>query len=489
MKKHFTLLVLATLSAGIGVRLAQAAAGDIYNLAYGTYGNDINDAGQVTGLFHPIDSITHRAFRYDGVPGAGGVMHDLGTFGGTIWDYSRGGGINNAGQVVGSSGSALNDEGRAFLYTGTPGSGGAMVDLGTLGGTNSGVSAINDAGQMAGTSDIAVWPGDVAEHAFLYIGTPGSGGAMVDLGTLGGTNSGVSAINDAGQMAGSSDIAGDVGRHAFLYTGTPGSGGTMADLGTLGGKYSGLSAINNAGQATGGSYLSYLGGDVISHAIRYSGTPGSGGTMVDLGTLGGTSSSGLDINEAGFIVGFADRSTGGDERATLWLTDAANTIVDLDAWLDATNPTLGAYWMLTQAHGINTNGLITGRGTYNDGPGGLDDGPRASSSTPPVLLCRSQRASHFWLLVCRFSLGAPRADQAHQWLFDSIADHSAQTKEESHDETLDGPCYGVAGHAARTVSPRPRSLAPTFSSGSTSTPPTQLRESSKARCSLPVARA
>ena len=32
-----------------------------------------------------------------------------------------------------------------------------------------------------------------------------------------------------------------------------------------------------------------------------------------------------------------------------------------------------------------------------------------------------------------------------------IADRSAKTKEESHDETLDGPCYGDAGCAARAI--------------------------------------
>ena len=62
-------------------------------------------------------------------------------------------------------------------------------------------------------------------------------------------------------------------------------------------------------------------------------------------------------------------------------------------------------------------------------------------------------------------------------------------KEESHDETLDGPCYGVAGHAARRYSPRPRSPAPTFFSGSTSTPPTPAWASSPARRWLPTARA
>ena len=101
--------------------------------------------------------------------------------------------------------------------------------------------------------------------------------------------------------------------------------------------------------------------------------------MVDLGTLGGTSSHAYDINDAGFVVGVADRAAGagGGSWATLWQNDAGNTAVDLDAWLDAINPTLGAYWTLNEARGINNNGLITGQGIYDDGPGGLSDGYRA----------------------------------------------------------------------------------------------------------------
>ena len=38
---------------------------------------------------------------------------------------------------------------------------------------------------------------------------------------------------------------------AFIYTGTPGTDGAMADLGTLGGQGSWGLAINNAGQVTG----------------------------------------------------------------------------------------------------------------------------------------------------------------------------------------------------------------------------------------------
>jgi len=152
--------------------------------------------------------------------------------------------------------------------------------------------------------------------------------------------------------------------------------GDIFNLGTLGGTHSNGHAINDAGQVAGAS--SKL-GDAAGHAFRYSGTPGSGGAMVDLGTLGGVLSEAFGINDAGFVVGYAERSAaaGGSLVATLCQTDAANTAVDLEAWLNATNPTLGAFWRLTVAQDINNNGLITGWGAYDDGPGGLSDGVRA----------------------------------------------------------------------------------------------------------------
>ena len=62
-------------------------------------------------------------------------------------------------------------------------------------------------------------------------------------------------------------------------SGTAYSGGTMIDLGTLGGTYSYANGINNKGQIVGYS-LTASGQD---HAFLY-----SGGKMTDLGTLGGT---------------------------------------------------------------------------------------------------------------------------------------------------------------------------------------------------------
>jgi probable HAF family extracellular repeat protein len=76
-------------------------------------------------------------------------------------------------------------------------------------------------------------------------------GDIYNLGTLGGTFTGASQINDVGQVTGSSQITPGGSQHAFIYTGKPGAGGAMLDLGTLGGSYSIGYGINNTGQVTG----------------------------------------------------------------------------------------------------------------------------------------------------------------------------------------------------------------------------------------------
>src|ERR671913_1752861 len=120
-----------------------------------------------------------------------------------------------------------------------------VQDLGTLGGSSSWVSAINDSGQVIGSSYLA---GDQNRHAFLY-----KDGKTTDLGTLGGASSEAKGINGSGQVVGWSDNSSGVHR-AFIYDSANG----MKDLNDSipadsGWTITSASAINNEGQiaATG----------------------------------------------------------------------------------------------------------------------------------------------------------------------------------------------------------------------------------------------
>jgi probable HAF family extracellular repeat protein len=117
-----------------------------------------------------------------------------------------------------------------------------MVDLGTLGGTFSRATAVNNLGQVVGTSETA----SGEEHAFSWT----AAGGMVDLSTLGGQSCYVYAVNDLGQVVGTSETASRGEWHAFSWT----ASGGMVDLGTLGGESSRATAVNNLGQAAGWSH-------------------------------------------------------------------------------------------------------------------------------------------------------------------------------------------------------------------------------------------
>jgi probable HAF family extracellular repeat protein len=362
-------LIAATACGGLAPA-THAAPGDIHNLGTlgGHYsgGSGINASGQVVG-YSSVGSTDSHAFRYDGIPGAGGLMRDLGLLPGSA--SSSASDVNASGQVAGSTHLSGGVTYHAFRYDGTPGVDGVMRDLGTFGGSYSGATGINASGQVAGYAYLA---GNSIRRAFRYDGTPGIDGVMHNLGTLGGTISHGSAINDAGQVVGVSDINGG-DRRAFRYDGTPGVDGLMRDLGILpGGNESQGNNINASGQVTGVANTT----TGVFHAFRYVGTPGVDGVMQYLGSAGGPNrySGGFDIHDTGIVVGYSQLASGAS-CAILWNADGS--IVNLDAWLDSVNPTIGLPWTLAEAWGINGGGLITGIGTYNDGPGGLPDGQRA----------------------------------------------------------------------------------------------------------------
>jgi probable HAF family extracellular repeat protein len=211
-------------------------------------------------------------------------MQDLGTLGGASSQASA---INDGGQVAGLS-TTGSDEFHAFLWAA-----GTMRDLGAAGRFS--VVGLNAAGHVVWTG-----PAGTDTHGFVW-----DGSAARDLGTLGGCCSSVAAINNRGQIVGSSSTAaGD--EHAFLW-----QDGVMTDLGSFH-----PVALNERGQVTG----SYLTADFrFERAVVW-----QDGALTELGALPGDASSHVvAINDAGDIVGTSALSFASDDRrAFLWRSGA-----------------------------------------------------------------------------------------------------------------------------------------------------------------------
>jgi len=244
---------------------------------------------------------------------------DLGTLGGSTSDPFA---INEAGQVIGTSHIAGDAERHAFVWES-----GVMTDLGTLGGNESFARAINEAGQVVGFTGTA----NYHNHAFLW-----EDEVMIDLlGTFVEDNWGVGdsyagAINEAGQVLGGIDLLGERDI-AFVWE------GGVTTLLTLGGFNSYAARINEAGQVIG--YADTV--DSSQHAFVW-----EGGVMTDLGTFGGNESRAVAINEAGQVVGYAWLAKG-SEHAFMW---DSGVMTDLG--------TLGGSF--SQANDINEAGQIVG---------------------------------------------------------------------------------------------------------------------------------
>jgi probable HAF family extracellular repeat protein len=236
-----------------------------------------------------------------------GVLTDLGALAGGV--SSQAFWITENGLIIGNSQNGEFDP----LFSGFPENrgvlwqNGGITDLGTLpeGGYESFASAVNSRGQAVGFALNTIpdpfslaGPGffPTQTRAFLW-----QNGAMQDLGTLGGSGAFAYFVNEGGQIAGQSytnstpnPVTGIPTIDPFLW-----ENGTMLDLGSLGGTLSTTTAFNNRGDIVGSSYLA---GDLKSHPYLWTKNRG----MQDLGTLGGDNGVTNWVNEAGDIAGKAD---------------------------------------------------------------------------------------------------------------------------------------------------------------------------------------
>jgi len=302
---------------------------------------------------------------YSFVPG--GVVHamlyrfgeviDLGTLGGT---QSLARAINRSGDVVGWAYRTGETVPRAFRWRA-----GVMTDLGSFGGARSDANDINQAGEIVGSAFDAAG----RELAFFW-----DGGALQPVGTLGGSQSRANAINDWGDIVGMAATPQDDRFHAFLAK----RGSPLVDLGTLGGFTSYAYDVNTHTQVCGWSQISL----VTPESRGYLWT---NGVLKTIGTLGGEYSAAFGLNDAGEVVGASTRADG-SMAAVLWRD---NQLTDLNTLIA---PASG--WDLYRAWDIDGSGVIVGEGINPQGqqrpfllaPAALADVPATSA---PALQLRA----------------------------------------------------------------------------------------------------
>lgn len=307
------LLALALVPSLLVPAVARSEALYTLNFLPGNFNpTDINNAGQIVGSADFGDNRAHAAIYADG------VLTDLASFGDVYLDVMA---ITEAGSVLGNVTTAAGDN-HAFVYSngsmqdiaglyalginasgaivGHSNNGGAalysqgkLTLLGYLGtGDYSIANAINDAGDIVGTSTIDL-DFHSRQHPYLY-----RDNTFHDLGTLDEREfNGAVAINSAGQIAGYSEGT-NGGMHAFIH-----DHGVMTDLGSFGGLNLDVGGMNEHGVIVGTGQP--WEGDNVGFVSQ-------GGALVDLNTLidpapGWTIGGATAINDAGQILAYACR--------------------------------------------------------------------------------------------------------------------------------------------------------------------------------------
>jgi probable HAF family extracellular repeat protein len=280
------------------------------------------------------------------------VQTNLGTLPGSQWSAANG--ISGNGLIVGASENGATDpltgspEFRAVLWDRS-----RISDLGTLeGGYESAAFAVNNRGQIVGFATNTIpdpfsfFP-PTQTRAFLS-----QNGVMRDLGTLGGPDAWAFFVNEQGQVAGVSYTNSiPNSNNGFCSPNVPPQDpflwdrGSMIDLGTLGGTCGLVNALNNQGQVVG---VSNLAGDVILHPFFW-----DHGVLRDLGTLGGNNGQATWINDAGDVVGEADLP--------------GSQVHDAFLWKRGVMTDLGNLGQTSFAYGINPEGQVVGHSLINDG--------------------------------------------------------------------------------------------------------------------------
>jgi probable HAF family extracellular repeat protein len=313
----------------------------------------VNSSGTVAGVSENglIDPVTGLPAEFATVWKKGQIIN-LGTLGGSLSlaadincrEKIVGGGLNTIPDPFGGLGPFLGGttQTRALLWQD-----GSMRDLGTLGGNDAFAIFVNERGQVAGNSYTNSTPnpetGIPTADPFFW-----ENGRMVDVGTLGGVFGTVSALNNRGQVTGTSDLAGDQTAHPFLW-----ERGLLHDLGTLGGTFGAANWIDDSGGIVGGATTE---NDQLFRAFRW-----KNGRMTNLGSLNGDQCSvAFGGNSEGQVVGNSLSDCDHETHAFLW--ENGGPMVDLNSFLPS-----GSGVLLREGVFINERGEIAVSGRVANG--------------------------------------------------------------------------------------------------------------------------
>ena len=289
----------------------------------------INDVGQVFGTSWITGDTTGHAFLYQN-----GTLSDLGELVTTL----AGGAINNSGQVA--TGITIGGIVKPAIYDSQTG---ALTMIPSLGGTSSFgfsgvVTAINDRSKAVGWGYID----SLTPHAFVH-----RNGLTTDIGSFGGPSHAWS-INDSGTIVGSSTNSSNGFAHAFVY-----SAGQMRDIDPFGDptfttSLSVATDVNNSGKVVG-YFLDQT--DNLIHGFLY-----DGANFINIGLVGSAEVQPSAINRHGQVVG-----------VHLVVDEMHAFIYERKRITDLNELTLSqSGWELTWAFDINRHGQIVGYGVLGN---------------------------------------------------------------------------------------------------------------------------
>jgi probable HAF family extracellular repeat protein len=322
MRKLFTLIFMIAFLKGLALAqvyqpIILSSSNYLRESAFG-----INDSGMIAGACALDFSAYHACYWQPN-----NNVTDLGTLGGLT---SLASAVNNLGQIVGSSDTP--DGQRVFLWTQASGMQ-ALPSLGS-GKYEDGAAAINNNGAVVGFSCLSSSQGCFGpNHAFLWT----SSGGIQDLGTLpGDTDSSASGINSVGHVVGQSFLVGGTQR-AFIWTPTTG----MQELAHASGLHAYWANAISDNDEVVGTFVNAV--DKRQHAFLWTQTTG----IQDLGVLPNGASSATAIDKAGTSTVGAGGAAHRNSYGLIW---RSGTILKLD--------TLAGIHLGLGAIGINSSGQI-----------------------------------------------------------------------------------------------------------------------------------